>query len=272
MGKGRDKKRHVSEVLRRLGRSRPSSNPVTNGSDGFNRAAAREVNEKAYKVVDLDAGTRFSGESVLAVMACNAWLQMGRRRNMPDLAKRFQAHQLDGLKVPTTSTHTLWAWSYRFDWASRAFIYDSRSTETPSELAREEITTGLAVPHERVKALKRLAYYLEQFVYDYDALWQEIHRTVGWAKTSKIVRERIFNDKLLAQYRGVLDDLAKETQGRKTATELSGPGGGPLAFTLKDVDDIRKKVADRISALAGSETTKSRFKAGKGSSSKSNSK
>lgn len=73
----------------------------------------------------------------------------------------------------------------------------------------EALTTGLALKEERVARLKEHADKLEK---------------LKWVagKSGKLYNEKA--------WREVLDDIARETGGRVTRTEIGGPGGGPIPF------------------------------------------
>ena len=79
---------------------------------------------------------------------------------------------------------------------------------------------GLAQDFERVNSLKRLACFLEGQIYEkgttgkYHNVWLPDVKVVGFGENAEVVEIERFNSGLLQQFRGTLDDLAKETGGR----------------------------------------------------------
>jgi hypothetical protein len=129
---------------------------------------------------------------------------------------------------PTASLDTLKRWSTNFGWSERAEIYDANLERQKNELTqqrrREAMETGLALDHERVLELKRLADFLITQAYEkgetgiYHNVWLP---DVRLSKDERVDIER-FNSAIIEQIRGTLDDLAKETGGRKQAVQHSG--------------------------------------------------
>lgn len=85
------------------------------------------------------------------------------------------------------------------------------------------IATGLALKEVRVEKLQRLAMLLEQDLLENEKLWvvSDI-RIVGKDADARIVEREEFNAGEVIQYRGLLDDIAKEVGGRKQTVEQSG--------------------------------------------------
>lgn len=85
----------------------------------------------------------------------------------------------------------------------------------------EALTTGLALKEERVKSLKRLAALMERDIFG-GFLWTDQVKSVRDGESSTVVEYEEFNRSEVDAYRGVLDDLAKETGGRAIKQELTG--------------------------------------------------
>lgn len=104
----------------------------------------------------------------------------------------------------------------------------------------DALTEGLAMKAERVRRLKQLASLMERDLFG-GFLWLEQVKGVGSGEIAEIVEYEEFNAAEVAAYRGVLDDIAKETGGRAQRTELTGAEGGPvpIAFIRQEqLDDL----------------------------------
>lgn len=198
--------------------------------------------------ITLLVGERQAGESKKAVLACNDFLRMGAGRTLAELHRKYSDTQQG--TAPTRSQNTLEGWSSRFKWADRAVAYDAAREAQKNAEEREALRTGLAQAHERVNKLKDLADFLEGQIHETDPGNPHLYSNV-WVLDVKVVDrapEYIyrFNAPLIAQYRGVLDDLAKETGGRVQKNELSGPNGEPIK--TEDVNDTRARLLAELQA------------------------
>lgn len=181
--------------------------------------------------VTLLAGNRFDGETTVAVIACNDWLRLGPGRTITALLMWYEDMDKQSNPInrtaPTTSANTLRKWSWAYDWAKRAELYDAKRERDMNQAAEDILQSGLALAHNRVKYLQRLA----------ARLWAELehriylndYKTLGKHDYVKILK---MNAPLIREYRQVLDDIAAETGGRRKGVELSGPNGAPI-----DVND-----------------------------------
>jgi hypothetical protein len=183
--------------------------------------------------VELLAGDPHPNESRKAILACNDFLRMGPGRALIKLAERYQAAGDDDQAPPTRSHGLLRKWSHFFDWPARATDYDARQdlerTRLAEERRREAMETGLALDYERVIALKKLAKKLKGYLSEHDRVWLRDYKGLG-ENMHEIER---FNAPLIDQYRGTLEDLAKERGERKQKTEISGPDGKPIETSAK---------------------------------------
>ncbi len=190
---------------------------VSQALDKINRKRLPERKDDSVSRLELLAGEKKPDESVRAVLACNEFLRMGPARNVAALCRRFKrlAQLESGADaVPTVSNTTLYSWSWDFEWFKRAELYDARVDKDKTDLARESMNTGLAMPHLRVDKLKMLAAKLEQEIYREGRLWLPDVKQIGMGKNATRVELIRFNGALVEQYRGVLSDLAEETGGR----------------------------------------------------------
>lgn len=203
--------------------------------------------------IELLAGERQARESDAAVVACNDYLRLGIGRSLEKLRQNYAKLAPDDR--PTIHLRWLKAWSARFDWQERASAYDAvidqEKTALVDQRRKEVMESGLALAHERVIKLKRLAGDLEHQLYETDRYG---HRTNLWVRDVKAIDKREveifrYNSALVSDYRGVLDDLAKETGGRKQQHEFGGPNGGPIRITT--VDELSDDDLARIAAASG---------------------
>jgi len=94
--------------------------------------------------------------------------------------------------------------------------------------------SGLALDYERAVELKRLAHFLIEQIYEqgedgnYHNVWLPDVKQIGAGKNIERIDIERFNAAIISELRGVLDDLAKETGGRKLRQEITGAEGGPL--------------------------------------------
>lgn len=86
----------------------------------------------------------------------------------------------------------------------------------------DALTSGLAVKAERVRRLQLLAGLLEEDLFN-GATWVDDVKTAG----KSVVHVERFNSAEVEQYRGLLDDIAKE-MGERSRTTLAGDKDNPL--------------------------------------------
>ena len=190
------------------------------------------------EVVSLLSGERQKSESFRAIQACNDYLRMGPGRSLRLLLEQYRKSEQN--LAPTRSQGTLWGWSARFGWQERAAAYDARLEADKDARTAEIMQSGLAVAHERVVKLKDLAGFLEGQLYEqgedgvYHNVWLPDVKQIGSGLDAERVDIERFNAPIIEQYRGTLDDLAKETGGRKERHEVTGADGAPLV----DVDAV----------------------------------
>lgn len=171
-------------------------------------------------------GQRQKSESDKAVQACNDWLRLGPGRSLRELLDKYR--ETPENTAPTGSLDTLEAWSKKLNWAERAVAYDADTEGQKNERRAEVMASGLALDYERVEKLKRLAGFLEEQIYEqgdsgtFHNIWLPDVKQIGSGDSAERVDLEKFNGPLLSEFRATLDDIAKETGGRKVKTELSG--------------------------------------------------
>jgi hypothetical protein len=101
------------------------------------------------------------------------------------------------------------------------------------------LTEGYALKEHRVFKLSLLAALLEKDLLG-GLLWTDQVKGVGAGPIAEIVEYEEFNNAEIAAYRGVLDDIAKETGGRITKQEISGKDGAPIPIAVikMDMDEL----------------------------------
>lgn len=179
-------------------------------------------------MIELLAGQPQKGESAKAIQACNDFLRLGAGRTLPALLEKYtQAHQ-DA--PPTKSLDTLKRWSTRFSWVDRAVAYDATWEQRKNAERQAVMEYGLALDYERTKKLMRLADFLEDQIYETDAdgnhpnVWVPDVKSIGSGEDAERVDIERFNAPLLAQFRGVLEDIAKEAGGRIAKADVTTAG------------------------------------------------
>lgn len=198
--------------------------------------------------VELLSGQRQKGESDASAIACNDWLRLGTGRTLAALLTKYT--EMHGATPPTTSMDTLKRWSANFDWSSRATQFDA-SWEARKTAEREAVMNyGLSLDYERTRKLLRLADFLEDQIYELSApdadgnrthhnVWVPDVKSIGSGLFAERVDIERFNAPIFDQYRGVLDDIAKETGGRIKKSDITS-GGKPLPImvTKMDMDEL----------------------------------
>lgn len=172
--------------------------------------------------VELLAGEAKEGESNKAIIACNDYLRMGIGRSLRRLEEKYS----EGSRkiAPTTSIGTLTRWSQEHDWQVRASEYDKAIDAEKTAIAdarrKEMLESGLSQDFERIAELNDIyAKLKEEFIEN--GLW---YTDTKLSSTGMSVDVEVFNKALIDSLRGVLDDLAKETGGRKQKVDMEHSG------------------------------------------------
>ena len=103
------------------------------------------------------------------------------------------------------------------------------------------LTEGLALKASRVAVLKALAAKLAEDIFG-ESYWLDDVKAIGSGKHFEKVFTERFNDPLVMQLRGVLDDLAKEMGERKQKVEHTGKDGKDL-LTAITVNVVKSREA-----------------------------
>lgn len=149
--------------------------------------------------VAFDAGAAV--ESSRARQAFLDYSSLGGGRSLELLVDRYRT-QIAPEAPPTRRLETLKRWSARFGWQARLIAEQERANERAAaalaDRRRRAMETGLALDFERVLALKEMADMLELRILE-----------AATPADAEIPTD------LIREWRGVLDDIAKETNGRQ---------------------------------------------------------
>jgi IS30 family transposase len=119
------------------------------------------------------------------------------------------------------------------------------------------IDRGLRSREKRIEKLENLANRIERDLEDKldpetfslvkSGLW---FRDVKLSSTGMKVDVDVFAEGLIRQYRGLMDDIAKERGERTSKTEITGAGGAPVQIDIDDVTNLTaKQRSERLAAL-----------------------
>ena len=105
------------------------------------------------------------------------------------------------------------------------------------EQAQEQaaLKEGFARKEERVRALNDLAERMRKELLEENRLWLPQVKSIGTGDSQQIIDFEEFNEAEIKQFRGVLDDIAKEEGERRQKVEHTGEGGGPLTIEIEYV-------------------------------------
>ncbi len=174
------------------------------------------------------------------MQACNDWLRLGPGRTLRALLKGYIKRHRNA--APTRSLGTLLHWSARFAWQARAGEYDAKLDAEKTRRAQHIMASGLALAHERVVRLKRLAKQLEDYLHEADNVWLPDVKQIGAGELAERVDIVRFNAALIEQFRATLDDLASETGGRRQGIDAR----------LVNID-LSRLTDDQLERVAGGE-------------------
>jgi hypothetical protein len=127
------------------------------------------------------------------------------------ISKAYRKWRLVHKGIVSTSGHAEQFWydhAKEWKWEDRSNAWDDAVREETEEAARTIVNSGLSLSHERIRRLSLVAKKLEDFILD--------------DKTTRI------SPYVIEQYRGILDDIAKERGERQKETRITGPTGGAI--------------------------------------------
>jgi len=179
-------------------------------------------------------------ETATALRAFDDFVALGPGRTLAALLHLYQ-NQPD---APTHHIATLKEWSMRHGWTARLEAMARADAERAERLRQEHrdriLASDFALVEERVAALNQLAQVTlaELTRPDDPTLWvrdkksiitgqrpvlsADGDRVIGQTTEYEVFEVARFNAAEVQQFRGLLDDIAKDTGGRKQQMEHSG--------------------------------------------------
>jgi hypothetical protein len=178
-----------------------------------------------------------SEESPKAAQAWADYVALGPDRSLAKLIARYRSTPE---ACPTTRLQTLKRWSAEYGWqdrlhglaAEQAAIAEARERRRIDEI----MATGFANVHERVRSLNVMAEAMFTLIAADGGFFRE---EVKMAANGEHISYQIIDKAKFDILRGLHDDLAKETGGRKTIIDA----------TIKDADI--EAAATRLAARTG---------------------
>ena len=178
---------------------------------------------------------RLKGERAKSYNAFCDYCLLGATRSLKKLCDEYR-RQRDcdsAVEIPTQRGRTLDTWSSRFGWQERVEEYDLAMREINQEGMEKEVFNGAAKPANRIHELKKLANDLSRMIYTEDddfEISHPGHRPFLWLKETKVIGSGPlaypanvyrYNSAIIGDYRGLLDDFARETGGRKHLVDIT---------------------------------------------------
>lgn len=207
-------------------------------------------------------------ETIAATQAYADYVALGPDRSLAKLATLIAERRGQPGKTAAI-LRQLETWSSAHDWQGRlAAIVAAEVAEAERREARrvrEIMETGYATTHERVALLKELAATLVAELRD-GRLWLRDKKSIvtgqepilnddgtaviGRASTYEVFDLEKPNQAWVQQVRGLLDDIAQETQGRVRKTQITGKDDGPLEVQVEDTTPRDQRLADLGAIIA----------------------
>lgn len=97
------------------------------------------------------------------------------------------------------------------------------------------LTKGFAVREKRIEALNNLATILLTELTEQKKLWLKNRKSIGSGLFAEVITYRTFNESEVRQFRGLLDDLAKEMGERATNVNVGGQNYNPLEIVQTQI-------------------------------------
>lgn len=157
------------------------------------------------RLTDSEVWDQMEGEPVYWYAKFCEYRLLGPSRTLKKIYRIEKAKNVDaGVVSPEQWTTHFTKWS----WKARAEAWDVQQQEELEDEIEQIVGEGLASAHRRVDHLKSIAMKLEEYMLD--------------PRTTRI------SPNTIEQYRGLLDDIAREQGHRVKETRLTGPKGGSV--------------------------------------------
>ena len=191
--------------------------------------------------------SQVSPESSRANTALRDYCHLGSIRTCEKLLEKY-AHQAD---APTHSLATLKKWSTSYAWGARVFAFDeiqrNLADRTFAEYRRSIVETGLSLKHERIEKLKIAYAQLEPYLTQPDFIWSRHVKKIPTPDGGfQFIETRHFNAEIFTQIRGILADIARETNSLNLSDYSSNPFTGLNLTSLTNSElELLEKVFAR---------------------------
>lgn len=180
-------------------------------------------------------------EIAKAKKAKSDYYHMGPQRSLQKLWEQYR--QSPGDEVPTRRLATLRKWSTVHNWQTYVVDKDAEIAKAQFEEIKTQATvTGYAVFQKRIWDLGQMAELLFEEFKDEDKRWVPDVKSIGQGEYAERVDIVRFNEGLLRQFRGTLDDIAKEMGERQKNINFSDESSKSAEEHVQRYDDLLVKV------------------------------
>ena len=198
------------------------------------------------------SGSKLEGEEDTDIEAFNYYASLGYTRTLELVYEKFKDDYASLKAIEIIRT--------RFKWTKRILDYDKAREAYLKNNEKEVMSKGLSLRSERLLKLFELAKFLEGEIFskddkgNYFNVWLKHHKRIGRRlkgeePDSNLFIEYKFNDSLISQYRGTLDDIAKEVLQRNYNPRITEETP-ELPFDLDDwlvaKDERMKEASDTV--------------------------
>jgi hypothetical protein len=192
-------------------------------------------------------------ETRRANAALRDYLLLGPGRSLEKLQTRYGAIP----KARTRHISTLRVWARRYDWQARAECFDEleqvRAEAEEFERQSQMMQTGLVLSSARVENLKQLYSELQEYLKQGWPVWlADLQAASGDSPAAGAGRASRFSTSIIAQMRGILDDLARETGGRaqrRLPAASAAPNLDPDEAALPDLSRLSQEDLDALEKI-----------------------
>lgn len=175
------------------------------------------------------------------------YLRLGPERSLHAAYVAFR-RQRDEALTSRLSVPKAWRTAFdKFEWQPRAEAHDKAERDAATaayEKRRKEIVeSGYALDFERIASLKDVAVLLLGEIQDYAKRWLKDVKSIGSGDKQERVDLERFNAPLVEQFRGLLDDIAKEKNERKPQLKVEADVTH-IEITSDQMAEARRKASE----------------------------
>lgn len=180
-------------------------------------------------------------ETAKAKKAFVDYYNLGPGRSLRILFEQYRT--APKAEVPTRRMATIRNWSSKHGWQERVIERDAEIAQAQFEEIKQRATeTGYAVFQKRIWDLGQMAEILFDEVQDEQKRWLADVKSIGQGENAERVDIVRFNEGLLRQFRGTLDDIAKEMGERQKNINLHDQGTQQREEQAARYDDLLVQV------------------------------